>query len=62
MNVGEGVTWLAWLGHEHGGGMTKESLEEIAGLEDHEIRAQLAQLYRKFTDQLMESMLQLGAP
>ena len=62
MNVGEGVTWLAWLGHEHGGGMTKESLEKIAGLEDHEIRAQLAQLYRKFTDQLMESMLQLGAP
>jgi 1-acyl-sn-glycerol-3-phosphate acyltransferase len=62
MNVGEGVTWLTWLAHEHGGAMTKETLEEIAGLEDHEIRAQLAQLYRKFTDQLMESMLQLGAP
>ena len=55
-------TWLEWLGHEHGGAVTSEDLEKIAALEDHEIRAQLAQLYRKFTDQLMMSMHELGAP
>jgi hypothetical protein len=62
MNVGKGVTWLEWLGHEHGGAVTAEELNQIATLEDHEIRAQLAQLYRKFTDQLMKSMHELGAP
>jgi len=62
MNVGKGVTWLEWLGHEHGGAVTSEDLEQMATLEDHEIRAELAQLYRKFTDQLMKSMLELGAP
>ena len=55
-------TWLEWLGHGHGGAVTSEDLEKIAALEDHEIRAQLAQLYRKFTDQLMMSMHELGAP
>ena len=62
MNVGQGVTWLQWLGHEDGGGMTAESLEQLSKGEDHEIRATLAALYRRFTDQLMQSMKALGAP
>ena len=62
LNAGAGVTWIEWLGHEHGGDTSSSQLREFAHLEDHEIRAHLAQLYRKFTDQLMESMLALGAP
>ena len=62
MNVGKGVTWLEWLGHEKGGAMTVEGLTQISMLEDHEVRTALAGLYRKFTDQLMTSMKALGAP
>jgi hypothetical protein len=50
------------LGHEKGGAMTKDSLMAMKDLEDHEIRSQLALLYRKFTDQLMQSLVSLGAP
>jgi|TARA_B110000459_G_scaffold201722_1_gene253056 1-acyl-sn-glycerol-3-phosphate acyltransferase len=62
MNVGKGVTWLEWLGHEQGGAMNAEHLTELLTLEDHEVRTALAGLYRKFTDQLMASMKALGAP
>ena len=62
MNAGKGLTWAEWLGHEKGGAMTKDSLMAMKDLEDHEIRTQLAHLYRKFTDQLMQSLVSLGAP
>jgi 1-acyl-sn-glycerol-3-phosphate acyltransferase len=62
MNTGKGVTWSEWLGHEHGGSMTPALIEEIAALEDHEIRQKLSAMYRKFTDQLMETLTVLGAP
>jgi len=42
--------------------MDAESLNAIAQGEDHEIRAALSKLYRKFTDQLMGSISALGAP
>lgn len=62
MNAGKGVTWAEWLGDKHGGAMTKDSLHAMKDLDDHEIRAQLSHLYRKFTDQLMQSLVMLGAP
>ena len=42
--------------------MTPALIEEIAALEDHEIRQKLSAMYRKFTDQLMETLTALGAP
>ncbi|MEJ6562716.1 MAG: lysophospholipid acyltransferase family protein [Euryarchaeota archaeon] len=62
MNVGKSVTWLEWLGHPEGGAMKPADLNHLATLDDHEIRAALATLYRKFTDQLMQSLTVLGAP
>ena len=59
---GKQVKWLEWLEHENGGGYTVEKLERLANQEEHEIRAELARLYRKFTDQLMASLAALGAP
>ena len=32
------------------------------GMGDHEVRSELAMLYRRFTDQLMTSLATLGAP
>jgi 1-acyl-sn-glycerol-3-phosphate acyltransferase len=62
VNAGQGVTWFDWLGSASGGAMTPATLEELAKSEDHEIRAELSRLFRKFTDQLMASMAALGAP
>ena len=62
VNAGEGVTWLEWLAATNGGDMTASDLHALAQRDEHEIRAELAQLYRSFTDQLMASMSALGAP
>ena len=62
VNAGQGVTWFDWLSSASGGAMTPATLEELAKSEDHEIRAELSRLFRKFTDQLMASMAALGAP
>ena len=62
VNAGKGITWLEWLGHQDGGAMTPQSLNRFAAMEDHEVRSELAMLYRRFTDQLMASLATLGAP
>jgi hypothetical protein len=62
INAGPSVSWHSWLGHEAGGNHTLESLKTLSQLEDHEIRSELARLYRDFTDQLMGSLQALGAP
>lgn len=62
VNAGVGVTWLTWLGSKDGGGATASDLLALAKGDEHTIRAELARLYRKFTDQLMGSLSALGAP
>ena len=46
----------------NGGNQSVNSLKLLAEKEEHEIRSELAALYRRFTDQLMGSILALGAP
>ena len=62
INYGKGITWLEWLSHEQGGDMTPEMIKMISKQEKQEIKASIATLYRKFTDQLMNSISKLGAP
>ena len=62
VNAGVSISWHTWLGHQSGGNHTLASLTELAQRDEHEIRAELAHLYRKFTDQLMGSVSALGAP
>ena len=59
---GEGITWYQWLADVNGGNQSAESLKLLAEKEEHEIRSELAAIYRRFTDQLMGSILALGAP
>jgi len=42
--------------------MSSKQIRAIADLEKHEIKSRIASLYRKFTDQLMTSISELGAP
>ncbi len=60
--AGQGITWMEWLEHVNGGNMDAASLLLLSKKEEHEIRASLSTLYRKFTDQLMGSLSALGAP
>lgn len=62
VNYGQRITWIEWLCNPQGGGMTVEQIEELAQQDEHEIKATIAKLYRKFTDQLMQSISSLGAP
>ena len=62
INAGEGITWYGWLSHPKGGNMSVESLLALRQKEEHEIRKELSNLYRKFTDQLIGSISALGAP
>ena len=62
VNYGQKITWIDWLGNPQGGAMTAEQIEELAQQDEPEIKAAIAKLYRKFTDQLMQSISSLGAP
>ena len=62
INFGKRITWLEWLSSPDGGGITKDDLMKMKLLGEHEIKSQLASLYRKFTDQIMNSIAGLGAP
>jgi len=61
VNAGAGVTWLTWLGSKEGGNVSASELATLSEGDEHAIRAELARLYRKFTDQLMGSLSALGA-
>lgn len=60
--AGQGVTWLDWLAHPEGGAMTVEQLQQLAQEDEHLVRTELAKLFRLFTDQLMGTLSDLGAP
>lgn len=62
VQAGRGVTWLEWLASTKGGAQSSESLTKLADGDEHEIRAELARLFRRFTDQLMASLMANGAP
>jgi len=62
VDFGKGVTWLEWLGDPNGGNTTADDLHSLKNQKEHEIKAKLASLYRKFTDQLMATIQHLGAP
>ena len=62
VNFGRNITWLEWLADPNGGAMNTEMLEQLHQKDKHEIKSTIAGLYRKFTDQLMQSISSLGAP
>ncbi|MDG1549654.1 MAG: lysophospholipid acyltransferase family protein [Candidatus Poseidoniaceae archaeon] len=62
INYGQKISWLEWLSSREGGNMSSRQIRSMADLEKHEIKSRIASLYRKFTDQLMASISELGAP
>ena len=62
LSAGQGVTWMEWLSDPNGGDTDAQQLVDLSTKEEHEIKALLSPLYRKFTDQIMGSISALGAP
>ena len=61
-HAGPSLTWYDWLCSKQGGCQTPESLNALSKLDEQAIKHELATLYRKFTDQLMANLSELGAP
>jgi len=62
VNYGTGISWNEWLADAKGGGMDDAAVDALLSQPEHELRASMGALYRKFTDQLIASIRALGAP
>ena len=62
INYGKSMTWYQWLVDTNGGNIDTSYLVDLSTKESHEIKSELASLYRKFTDQFMANLQHLGAP
>ena len=60
--MGTDISLFDFVTGDNGGSMNAAELQALAQQDEHEVRAELARLYRSFTDQLMASMAALGAP
>ena len=62
INYGKSMTWYQWLVDADGANVDASYLVDLSSKESHEIKSELASLYRKFTDQFMTNLKLLGAP
>jgi hypothetical protein len=62
ISYGTSITWNEWIVHPEGGARTDSDLRTLLESEEHERRAGIGVLYRRFTDQLIGSLAALGAP
>ena len=62
VRFGTPITWAEWSAHPEGGDVDDSRVEEIAAMPEDEQRADLGNLYRKFTDQTIATLRALGAP
>ena len=62
VKIDEPITFNQCIMHEDGGSMTESKILEIIDSSEEDRNEKMRFLYRKFTDQLMENLKQLGAP
>jgi len=62
VNVDEPITFGQWACEPLGGGMSDDEVARIVNLDEERRREVMSELYRRFTDQLIETMRQMGAP
>jgi 1-acyl-sn-glycerol-3-phosphate acyltransferase len=56
------ITFADWAAHSDGGGLSDDNVASIAGLSYEARDAAMRKLYRGFTDQIIGTMRQRGAP
>ena len=62
IHIGEPVTFGEWLISDDGGDFNKSQLEVLSSVDEHGRSSIMKSLYRKFTDQLMGTIDEMGAP
>ena len=62
VNIDFPITFADWLASSEGGNFTDGDVDNLVKLDEHGQRSIMKSLYRKFTDQLMENLRELGAP
>tara|TARA_Y100000768_G_C23859307_1_gene624901 strand:+ start:90 stop:884 length:795 start_codon:yes stop_codon:yes gene_type:complete len=62
VNIDEPITFNQWFLNENGGDMDSVRLKDIMKLSPADREVKMKKIYRKFTDQIMENLKNLGAP
>ncbi len=62
INFGTPITWRKWISHEKGGNLNDENMKKLLNEETHIQKQKMSILYRRFTDQFMVTLKQMGAP
>lgn len=61
VHFGKPITWNEWIMDENGGNMNENELKLLLDEDDSVQKEKLSSLYRRFTDQFMNSLEHLGA-
>lgn len=62
VNVDEPITFGQWACNPLGGGISDDEVSRIVSLDEEMRREEMSGLFRRFTDQMIETMRQMGAP
>ena len=62
VNIDEPITFNQWFLDKNGGGMDDIRIKEMIKLNSEDRELEMKKIYRKFTDQVMKNLENLGAP
>ena len=62
VHIGKSITFAEWLSNPSGGDLDDSKIEGILSKDEDEKRAEMKKIYRKFTDQIIETLRLNGAP
>lgn len=60
-HFGKAITWKEWIYHEKGGNLNEDQINELADQDSEKQKEKLSELYRRFTDQFMITLKNMGA-
>ena len=62
VNIDDPITFNQWLLNKGGGNMDNNKIKEMIKLNPEDREVEMKKIYRKFTDQVMKNLEDLGAP
>ncbi|MBE45202.1 MAG: hypothetical protein CMB02_00890 [Euryarchaeota archaeon] len=62
ITVGEPITFAEWISDKDGGNKNEEWVREMSNFDEERKKENMKELYRRFTDQMMETLKFMGAP
>ena len=60
--IDDPITFADWAAHSDGGGLSDDDVASLVGMSNEARNDSMKRLYRGFTDQIIETMRQRGAP